>query len=69
MDSGLVSKTPVAGALIALGGAFTLEQWMAIIGVGLAILGTIINWYYKRKHYKLELAKFQHEVRMSKEGD
>ena len=32
---------------------FTFNEWVALGGFVLAIITLLINWYYKRLHYKL----------------
>ncbi|MGF1878793.1 phage holin family protein [Photobacterium frigidiphilum] len=39
--------------LLAFFGAFSLQDWATIIGVGLAIGTFFVNRYYRKKTYKL----------------
>ncbi len=39
----------------------TISEWVTIGGFALAIITLLINWYYKRLHYKLEEDKKKEE--------
>ncbi len=44
------------GVLTSIFGIFTLDQWAVIVGI-LCTVGTFaVNWYYKRKEFKLREA-------------
>ncbi|HGJ5874386.1 MULTISPECIES: phage holin family protein [Arsenophonus] len=50
-------SSPIAylwGILITILSFFTLEQWVAIVGIVCTIGTFLVNWYYKRKEYKLK---------------
>ncbi|WGL96532.1 phage holin family protein [Arsenophonus nasoniae] len=50
-------SSPIAylwGILITILSIFTLEQWVAIVGIVCTISTFLVNWYYKRKEYKLK---------------
>ena len=51
--------TTISGAAISGVGAFTLSEWLALAGFILAVLGFIVNWYYRRKNYQLERRKVE----------
>ena len=59
-----------AGGLGLAGGLLTVTEWMAVIGLLLTLLTTIVNWYYKNKHNKREQEKweFERNLRKSKNG-
>ncbi|MDR5610884.1 MULTISPECIES: phage holin family protein [unclassified Arsenophonus] len=35
-------------------GIFTLEQWVGLIGIVCTVITCLVNWYYKRKEYRLK---------------
>ena len=49
--SGLTG-TQVGGVMAVVGG-FTLNTWLGIGGVILALFSFCLTWYYKQKHYEL----------------
>ena len=46
-----ISSLTTSG-VVALWG-LTINEWVTIGGFALAIITLLINWYYKRLHYKL----------------
>lgn len=53
IDGIATSTVKWGGASLAVTGAFTLNEWLGILGLLVAIIGTFanfgINWYYKRQ--------------------
>ncbi|MFS1562658.1 MAG: phage holin family protein [Candidatus Arsenophonus phytopathogenicus] len=50
-------SSPIAylwSILITILSFFTLEQWVAIVGIVCTIDTFLVNWYYKHKEYKLK---------------
>ncbi|WP_020408939.1 HP1 family phage holin [Hahella ganghwensis] len=39
---------------IGVAGSMTFNQWLALGGFGLAAATFCVNWYYKRKEFKLK---------------
>lgn len=56
IDGIATSVVKWSGASLAVTGAITLNEWLGIIGLLVAIIGTFanfgINWYYKRQEDK-----------------
>lgn len=46
--SSLVSYSTLSGAIMAVGGKFTLADWLAISGVAIAAIGLFLNWRRNR---------------------
>lgn len=47
-----------SGSAVLFGG-LTVNEWVAIVGGVCAIATFVVNWYYKRKHYKLAESQFR----------
>jgi hypothetical protein len=47
--NGLISQTTWGGALLASVGAFSLTDWLAVVGGLLAIAGFFVNLWFKRR--------------------
>jgi outer membrane lipoprotein SlyB len=64
-EGGVVSKTLTGatffGSGTAIFGGLNANELAAIGGLVIGVLGLLINWYYKHKHY--ELAKQQSEFK------
>lgn len=55
-------STPAAylwGIMTAVLGFFTLEQWVAVIGIVCTIGTFLINVYYRKKEYKLKERQYE----------
>lgn len=50
----VTSVTTPSGAVVAGTGAYTLNEWLALLGFALALGSFLINWYYQHKRYELE---------------
>lgn len=50
----ITNFTTPTGAGAAVTGALTLNDWLGITGVGIALAGFAVNWYYQRQRYLLE---------------
>lgn len=57
-----MSATTWTGAVIATTGAITFEQWMAIIGVTLAVLGFIVNLVFKWRQDRRDVVRLRAEM-------
>lgn len=33
--------------------AFTLNEWALVVGIIATVVTTLLNWYYKHKHFQL----------------
>ena len=53
MGDKLINASTWSGAAIASIGAFTLSQWLAIFGAGLALAGFCVNLWHKVRLIKL----------------
>ena len=53
MGDKLINASTWSGAAIASIGAFTLSQWLAIFGAGLALAGFCVNFWHKVRLIKL----------------
>lgn len=53
MGDKLINASTWSGAAIAIIGAFTLSQWLAIFGAGLALAGFCVNLWHKVRLIKL----------------
>jgi hypothetical protein len=47
--NGLINQTTWGGALLASVGAFSLTDWLAVVGGLLAIAGFFVNLWFKRR--------------------
>lgn len=45
---------PYLGAVVAFFGGLSLNDWAAILGIVFGFLTYVVNWYYRRKEYKLK---------------
>ena len=61
LATGQMIKTYVLGIFTMLFGALTVNEVAAIFGMVGMIVTTLLNWYYRHKSYKLELAKYELE--------
>ncbi|WP_032115181.1 phage holin family protein [Candidatus Arsenophonus nilaparvatae] len=55
-------STPTAylwGIMTTVLGFFTLEQWVAVMGIGCTIGTFLINVYYRKKEYKLKERQYE----------
>ena len=53
MGDKLINASTWSGAAIASIGAFTLSQWLAIFGAGLALAGFCVNLWHKVRLIRL----------------
>ncbi|WP_063654012.1 phage holin family protein [Candidatus Arsenophonus triatominarum] len=44
----------VWSVLTSVMGFFTLDQWVGLIGIVCTVITCVVNWYYKRKEYRLK---------------
>ena len=49
------------GAAMAVTGQLSLNDWLGIIGVSLALVGMVANIWYKRKMLSIEREKLERE--------
>lgn len=48
----LASKVTNVGAVTAVAGGFFAENWVSLSGLGIALAGFLVNWYYKHQEFK-----------------
>lgn len=53
------STSAIGGAISLFFHSFTLDQWVVGIGITCTVATCLINWYYKRKDYKLKERHFE----------
>ncbi|WP_140187787.1 phage holin family protein [Providencia stuartii] len=41
------------GVITTAAGALSLDQWAVLIGIVCTVATFLVNWYYKRKEFKL----------------
>lgn len=51
----------VGASTAVVAGGLTLSDLAALVGVGVAVLGLFVNWYYKHKTFKLAARKARGE--------
>lgn len=44
----------LSGSAAAVGGGLTLNEVAIVIGAVVAVLGLVVQWYYRHKEYKLK---------------
>lgn len=44
------------GVITTAAGALSLDQWAVLIGIICTVATFLVNWYYKRKEFKLREA-------------
>lgn len=49
----VADKVTIGGASTGFLGWLLDNNVLGLIGVGIALAGFLVNWYYKHKHYKL----------------
>lgn len=54
---GTINLTTWGGAVMASVGAFSLTDWLAVVGGLLAIAGFVVNLWFKRKLVQIAYAK------------
>ena len=42
-------------------GILTVTEWLGVAGLLVTIIVAIVNWYYKREHFRLEQEKWKFE--------
>lgn len=60
------SKVSYTGAGTAIGGAMSSSDMVAIAGLALALISSVVNWHYKRKHF--QLAERESDARLAERG-
>lgn len=56
------STTTKVGASASIFGWLISQEGLAFVGAGVAIIGLVVNWYYKRKEDRR--AQEEHDARM-----
>lgn len=64
----LATKATNYGAATAVAGSFFLDNFVGIIGLAIAFLGFLINWYYKHQALKLQRKKHAVDVKVALAG-
>lgn len=64
--SGAASKATYTGAGATFAAGVSGNDWMALIGVVIALAGFVVNWHYKRKHFVL--AEREANARLAERG-
>lgn len=65
LSAGLIG----GGSTTAVAGGFTLNTLLGLAGFGVAVVGLVINWYYKRKdsraiHKAIEEGRFSDAMKI-----
>lgn len=58
------NRTTGTGVLMGLYAWVTSTQFLGLAGLGVALIGVLINWYYKRESNRRHVA--EHELRMER---
>ena len=53
----IASKTTNIGAATAVGAQFIANNWVGVVGLGVAVAGFLVKWYYEQKTFKLLQAR------------
>ena len=57
----ILNASTWGGAFVSGIGAFTVTEWMAVGGFGLALCGFMVNWWHKRQMVKLARERLDRE--------
>lgn len=60
----LASKATMGGAIATLWGWLASSQFIGVAGLGIALVGLLVNWYFRARGDKRE--QKEHEARMRK---
>lgn len=53
----LASRTSYGVSFGSILAGLTLNEWAAVVGIIATILTVLVNWYYKVKQFRVEVAK------------
>ncbi|MDR0280160.1 MULTISPECIES: holin [Delftia] len=56
------SRTTGGGAVVGLFGALASSQAIGLLGIAVALLGALVNWYYRREANRRSEAKARDEA-------
>jgi len=57
-----VSKAPYLGATVTIVGGYTLNEWLAIVGIFFTVLTFFLNWYMQSKRLELIRKEIERKV-------
>jgi len=58
------SRTTGGGAVVGFLGWLASSQAIGLLGIGIALLGALVNWHYKREANRRHVA--EHQLRMAR---
>lgn len=58
---GNTSNSSYAASVFAIISGFTFNEWVALIGLFLAVATFGVNWFYKHKHYMLAVKGLEYD--------
>lgn len=58
------SRTTGGGAIVGFLGWLASSQAIGLLGIGIALLGALVNWHYKREANRRHVA--EHQLRMAR---